>query len=64
LSDWAKYVATDSDGSVWEYRLKPEYDTDGWIENVRENGESCGCIAHVEPPEDASKTLVKLSRNG
>jgi len=33
LSDWAKFVATDEDGEVWEYENKPKPACDNWAIN-------------------------------
>ena len=59
LSDWAKYVAQDEDGTWWEFNAKPQLGNTSW-DNGR-NGRLRLVVRGI-PPEDFTKELYEITR--
>lgn len=57
LSDWAAWVAVDSDGEVWGYQEKPEPSAAMWNS---ERGSHCRRINKVVPPINFKNCLFEV----
>lgn len=58
LSDWARWVAVDEDGDVWEFEDRPENYDRGWIDA----GSDCGYIKKVVPPLNFKNCIWEIKK--
>ena len=59
LSDWARWVAVDANGEVWEYAKKPVITDDMWnyLESFR-----LGYIGKVSPPRNFKNCIWEIRK--
>ena len=57
LSDWARWVAVDADGEVWEYESRPENYDHGWS-----GGSECKRISKVVPPLNFKNCILEVKK--
>jgi len=59
LSDWAKFVATDAGGEIWEFEKEPKKYMDVW-ENSCGGKARCRYIAEIKPPKNWKDSLIRV----
>lgn len=59
LGDWARWVAVDANGEVWEHEVRPENNDYGWNDVA---GCGCGYIKKVAPPLNFKNCIWKIKK--
>lgn len=60
LSDWARWVAVDKDGEVYEYSEQPHLVRDRFGAWNIQTGDKCRFIKDIEPPTDFTKCIWEV----
>lgn len=58
LSDWARWVAVNNNGQVWEYENHPSSDPYGWFSDLN----SEGLINNVVPPLNFKNCIWRIKK--